>query len=196
MTVAEQAVGKWFCLAKCDWRIVKFLMALECSVESLSHSTQTLENTHSYVCNELSDKVISSCSVMNWTSLCVKRKERRSMMISECQCYITMCVYVCEKSLCLMKFGGDLEISPICGILWSSISHLSLSLSFSPPQIWSWERLVQLRCLCTGENAQGVLLLSEMLKSVCRICSFYKNLETPRSLDLSLCYVCLLGLKR
>ena len=48
--------------------------------------------------------------------------EKKSMMMSKCQLYITVevCVCLCAlhvKNLCLMKIAGDLEISPICGIL-------------------------------------------------------------------------------
>lgn len=35
-------------------------------------------------------------------------------------CVADLCV-VDLRSLCLMKIAGDLEISPICGILWSSL---------------------------------------------------------------------------
>lgn len=162
----------------------------------VSQHTDMYEHTQSYVHNELSDTRISLCSVMNWTGLCVKGKERKSMMISECQCYITacvsvhVCVYVCEKSFCLMKFAGDLEISPICGILWSSISHPSLSLSLSfPSQIWSWGRLVQLRCLCTGKNVKDVLSLSKMLLKL--FCAFPKTSRLSGfSISVYVMYMC------
>lgn len=79
------------------------------------------------------------------TSITLVGKKRE---FSESQRIITVCVCMCIGSLCLVKIAEDVEISPICGILWRSLFTISISLSLSisvshplqPPHPWRSNR--------------------------------------------------------
>lgn len=109
-------------------------------------------------------------------------------------CASGLCACVLNvRSLCLMKFAGDLKISPICCVLWSSFISVS---SFSPPffslsfrfslrrsdrwSLWCWwgvsvqvrttEVLKVLSFRCRRDLTTVILHLVYVQSSSCSVC--------------------------